>query len=42
MNACLFLQIEACGGQAVTYGGDVSKEDDVELMIETVSKCSLC
>ncbi|KAB1217312.1 3-oxoacyl-[acyl-carrier-protein] reductase, chloroplastic [Morella rubra] len=29
-------EIEACGGQALTFGGDVSKEDDVELMIKTV------
>ncbi|XP_042951944.1 3-oxoacyl-[acyl-carrier-protein] reductase 4-like isoform X2 [Carya illinoinensis] len=28
-------KIEACGGQALTYGGDVSKEADVELMIKT-------
>ncbi|XP_035549599.1 3-oxoacyl-[acyl-carrier-protein] reductase 4 isoform X1 [Juglans regia] len=28
-------EIEACGGQALTYGGDVSKEGDVELMIKT-------
>ncbi|XP_069152114.1 3-oxoacyl-[acyl-carrier-protein] reductase, chloroplastic-like [Solanum lycopersicum] len=24
-------QIESCGGQAITFGGDVSKEEDVEL-----------
>lgn len=30
------LQIEASGGQALTYGGDVSKEADVESMIKTV------
>ncbi|XP_043700691.1 3-oxoacyl-[acyl-carrier-protein] reductase 4-like [Telopea speciosissima] len=28
-------EIEACGGQALTFGGDVSKEADVELMIKT-------
>jgi hypothetical protein len=38
---CLILQIEACGGQALTFGGDVSKEEDVESMIKTVSKCYL-
>ncbi|XP_042497525.1 3-oxoacyl-[acyl-carrier-protein] reductase, chloroplastic-like [Macadamia integrifolia] len=27
--------IEACGGQALTFGGDVSKEADVESMIKT-------
>lgn len=37
----IFLQIEASGGQALTFGGDVSKEADVESMIKTVSKCSL-
>lgn len=30
------LQIEACGGQALTFGGDVSKEADVNAMIKTV------
>ena len=35
------LQIESYGGQAVTFGGDVSKEADVEAMIKTVSECSL-
>lgn len=35
--SCIFkLQIEACGGQALTFGGDVSKEEDVEAMIKTV------
>ncbi|KAK9278890.1 hypothetical protein L1049_028471 [Liquidambar formosana] len=29
-------EIEACGGQAITFKGDVSKEDDVESMIKTV------
>ncbi|KAE8123958.1 hypothetical protein FH972_018871 [Carpinus fangiana] len=29
-------EIEACGGQALTFGGDVSKEEDVESMIKTV------
>ncbi|KAK4762702.1 hypothetical protein SAY86_008470 [Trapa natans] len=29
-------EIEACGGQALTFGGDVSKEEDVEAMIKTV------
>lgn len=37
---CL-LQIEEFGGQALTFGGDVSKEADVESMIKTVSKCCL-
>ena len=32
------LQIEASGGQALTFGGDVSKEADVEAMIKTVSQ----
>lgn len=38
---CLFLQIVACGGQALTFGADVSKEEDVESMIKTVRKCTL-
>ncbi|KAG6517962.1 hypothetical protein ZIOFF_021362 [Zingiber officinale] len=29
------MQIEASGGQALTYGGDVSKEEDVESMVKT-------
>ncbi|KAI8526916.1 hypothetical protein RHMOL_Rhmol12G0035900 [Rhododendron molle] len=28
-------EIEICGGQALTFGGDVSKEEDVESMIKT-------
>uniref|UniRef100_M1B8A2 3-oxoacyl-[acyl-carrier-protein] reductase n=1 Tax=Solanum tuberosum TaxID=4113 RepID=M1B8A2_SOLTU len=32
----LFCQIESCGGQAMTFGGDVSKEEDVESMMKTV------
>uniref|UniRef100_M4QSF1 3-oxoacyl-[acyl-carrier-protein] reductase n=1 Tax=Camellia chekiangoleosa TaxID=450940 RepID=M4QSF1_9ERIC len=28
-------EIETCGGQAITFGGDVSKEADVESMIKT-------
>ncbi|GFY91515.1 NAD(P)-binding Rossmann-fold superfamily protein [Actinidia rufa] len=28
-------EIEACGGQALTFGGDVSKEADVDSMIKT-------
>lgn len=28
-------EIEACGGQALSFGGDVSKEVDVEAMIKT-------
>ncbi|KAA8529732.1 hypothetical protein F0562_034168 [Nyssa sinensis] len=28
-------EIEACGGQALIFGGDVSKEEDVESMIKT-------
>ncbi|CAN1847095.1 3-oxoacyl-[acyl-carrier-protein] reductase, chloroplastic [Linum perenne] len=31
-------EIEASGGQAVTFGGDVSKEEDVEAMMKTVSR----
>ncbi|CAL5375202.1 unnamed protein product [Camellia sinensis] len=31
----LLSGIEACGGQALTFGGDVSKEDDAESMIKT-------
>nr|XP_023872876.1 3-oxoacyl-[acyl-carrier-protein] reductase, chloroplastic-like [Quercus suber] len=30
-----YSQIEANGGQALTFGGDVSKEEDVEAMIKT-------
>ncbi|PHT79731.1 3-oxoacyl-[acyl-carrier-protein] reductase, chloroplastic [Capsicum annuum] len=30
------LLIEACGGEALAFGGDVSKEEDVESMIKTV------
>jgi hypothetical protein len=26
----------------LTFGGDVSKEEDVEAMIKTVSECYLC
>ncbi|KAM3307751.1 3-oxoacyl-[acyl-carrier-protein] reductase 2, chloroplastic [Capsicum baccatum] len=29
-------EIEACGGEALAFGGDVSKEEDVESMIKTV------
>lgn len=36
----VFFQIEVSGGQAITFGGDVSKEEDVEAMLKTVSKCS--
>lgn len=32
-----YLQIEGFGGQALTFGGDVSKEADVDAMIKTVS-----
>ena len=32
-----FLQIEASGGEAITFGGDVSKEADVESMMKAVS-----
>lgn len=35
------MQIESFGGQALTFGGDVSKEEDVEAMLKTVSKWSL-
>jgi hypothetical protein len=31
------LQIEASGGEAITFGGDVSKEADVESMMKAVS-----
>ncbi|KAG6523947.1 hypothetical protein ZIOFF_013835 [Zingiber officinale] len=31
------MQIEASGGQALTYGGDVSKEEDVESMVKTAA-----
>ena len=31
------MQIEASGGQAITFGGDVSKEADVESMMKAVS-----
>lgn len=34
---CFFLQIEAAGGEAITFGGDVSKEADVESMMKAVS-----
>nr|XP_009599184.1 3-oxoacyl-[acyl-carrier-protein] reductase, chloroplastic-like [Nicotiana tomentosiformis] len=38
LSDCLtcILQIEACGGQALTFGGDVSKEEAVESMMKTV------
>ncbi|KAH0666782.1 hypothetical protein KY290_028956 [Solanum tuberosum] len=29
-------EIEACGGEALAFGGDVSKEEDVESMMKTV------
>lgn len=32
-----FLQIETSGGEAITFGGDVSKEADVESMMKAVS-----
>jgi hypothetical protein len=35
------LQIEASGGQAITFGGDVSKEDDVDAMMKAVSAVCL-
>lgn len=31
------LQIDASGGQALTFGGDVSKEADVDSMIKAVT-----
>ncbi|CAN6578523.1 unnamed protein product [Malus baccata var. baccata] len=34
-------EIEASGGQALTFGGDVSKEEDVAAMIKTVSERAL-
>uniref|UniRef100_A0A803L131 3-oxoacyl-[acyl-carrier-protein] reductase n=1 Tax=Chenopodium quinoa TaxID=63459 RepID=A0A803L131_CHEQI len=30
-------EIEACGGQAITFGGDVSQESDVESMIKAAT-----
>lgn len=38
----VLYQIEASGGQALTFGGDVSKEADVESMIKTVRTCLPC
>lgn len=38
---CCIVQIEESGGQALTFGGDVSKEEDVAAMIKTVSNCDL-
>lgn len=35
------MQIEASGGQAITFGGDVSKEADVESMMKAVSAICL-
>lgn len=35
-SAEIKLQIEASGGQALTFGGDVSKEADVDSMIKAV------
>lgn len=32
----ILSQIEASGGQAITFGGDVSKEADVNSMIKAV------
>ncbi|KAJ8536586.1 hypothetical protein K7X08_034987 [Anisodus acutangulus] len=29
-------EIESCGGHAMTFGGDVSKEEDVESMMKAV------
>lgn len=37
MLTVLFLQIEAAGGEAITFEGDVSKEADVESMMKAVS-----
>jgi len=37
MLTVLLLQIEAAGGEAITFGGDVSKEADVESMMKAVS-----
>lgn len=41
-NGYVFFQIEASGGEALTYGGDVSKEADVEAMMKKVSNILLC
>ncbi|XP_057970176.1 3-oxoacyl-[acyl-carrier-protein] reductase, chloroplastic-like isoform X2 [Malania oleifera] len=30
-------EIKACGGQSITFGGDVSKEEDVQSMIKTAT-----
>lgn len=37
MLTVLCSQIEASGGEAITFGGDVSKEADVESMMKAVS-----
>ena len=37
MLTVLVFQIEAAGGEAITFGGDVSKEADVESMMKAVS-----
>lgn len=36
VDDAVILQIESSGGKALTFGGDVSKEADVESMIKTV------
>ena len=41
MLTVLLLQIEAAGGEAITFGGDVSKEADVESMMKAVSVVSI-
>lgn len=38
MEWVIFFQIEASGGAALTFGGDVSKEEVVASMIKTVSE----
>lgn len=39
-SGCI-LQIEELGGQAIAFGGDVSKEADVEAMMKTVNEYSV-
>lgn len=41
MKVTISSQIESVGGEALTFGGDVSKEADVASMIKTVSKTSV-
>ena len=41
MLTVLVFQIEAAGGEAITFGGDVSKEADVDSMMKAVSVVSI-